>query len=253
MTPEKDLSLLLARPQLSSSSQKRVYELLSTPLDWPLVVEEARRYDIFPMLYHNLQAFDFAGVPDAVRVDLGRIFAGNALRNEILGQELAGVLVRLGSAGTPVIALKGIALTEALYGDIALRTCADIDLLVLPKHMTEAFNLLVSYGYEPEFSEPQLLNLLSRYGKDCSLVRHDGGRAHPLELHCGLIWGGPLERHLLDEIWSDAQPIKFRGVMALAMRSDWQFLYLALHAARHGPPSLKWLLDLDRLCRAQPI
>jgi hypothetical protein len=253
MTPEENLSLLLACQQLSPSLQKRVSDLLSGPLYWPRVIEKARKYDIFPLLYHNLQAFEFAGVPGPVRTDLGQIFAGNALRNELLAQELAGVLRRLGTAGVPVIALKGIALTESLYGDIALRTCADIDVLVPPKHLTEAFNLLVSDGYEPEFSEPPLLNLIFRYGKDCSLVRHDETHAYPLELHCGLIWGGPLERQLLDEIWSDARPIEFRGVTTLAMASDWQFLYLAVHAARHGPPSLKWLLDLDRLCRSQPI
>jgi hypothetical protein len=34
----------------------------------------------------------------------------------------------------------------------------------------------------------------------------------------------------------------------LALSPDWEFLYLATHAAKHGRLSLKWLVDLDRFC-----
>ena len=82
----------------------------------------------------NLKRLDFAGVPDSARAELACIFAVNALRNDLLAGELAGVLGLLGDAGVPVVALKGIALAESLYSDLALRTCADIDILgCLPK------------------------------------------------------------------------------------------------------------------------
>ncbi len=253
MAPEDELCLSLARGQLSPDIQRRARGLLAQPLRWPLILEHARTFDTLPLLYNNLRALDFEGVPDSVRAELERIFAVNALRNELLGQELARILRLLGYAGVPVMTLKGIALAEWLYGDIALRTCADIDILVPAKRTIEAFGLLVGSGYEPEFTEPPLLNLLARYGKDCTLTREDGTHMYPLELHCGLVWGGLPERALLNEIWSDARPITFRGAPALALSADWQFLYLAEHAARHGLPSLKWLLDLDRLCRLKSI
>jgi len=40
----------------------------------------------------------------------------------------------------------------------------------------------------------------------------------------------------------------FRGVPAFALSADWEFLYLTLHAARHGLLPLKWLVDIDRFC-----
>jgi len=33
------------------------------------------------------------------------------------------------------------------------------------------------------------------------------------------------------------------------MSPEWELLYLAVHAARHGGKMLKWFVDLDQLCR----
>jgi len=144
--------------------------------------------------------------------------------------------------------LKGVALGESLYGEPALRVCFDLDLLVPTKNMAEAFHLLLSSGYEAEFTQPRLLDVVVRYGKDCMVTRQDHVCAYALELHCGLLWGGSLERELLEEIWSEAARKSFHGVPAFALSAEWEFLYLAVHAARHGWLSLKWYVDLDRLC-----
>jgi Uncharacterised nucleotidyltransferase len=253
MTAEDELCVLMGRGHLSPEVRKRALELLARPIRWPLVLEHARAFDILPLLYRALRELDFGGVPDPIRTELERIFTVNALRNELLAEELARIVRILGDAGLPVIMLKGIALAESLYGDSSLRTHADIDILVPPNRFRESSELLVASGYRAESTEPPLLDLLARYGKDCTLTREDGMHTYLLELHCGLVWGGPLERPLLNEVWSDARAVTFRGIPALALSDDWQFLYLAEHAARHGPPSLKWLLDLDRLCRVQAI
>ena len=93
----------------------------------------------------------------------------------------------------------------------------------------------MSSGYQPKFTQPRLLDLAGRYGKDCMMMtRQDRMRAYQLELHCGLVWGGPLERELLEEIWSDAGRKSFYGVPAFALSAEWEFLYLAVHASRHG-------------------
>ena len=151
-------------------------------------------------------------------------------------------------AGIPAIPLKGIALAASLYEDPALRVFEDMDVLVPTDRAIEAFRLIVSSGYKPEFTQQFLLDLLVRYGKDCLLMRETPLCTYPLELHCGLVWGGTLERGLLKSIWSDATRETTYGVPALALSPDWEFLYLATHAARHGQDSLKWFIDLDRFC-----
>jgi len=249
MSPEDELCLLLARAQLSPEARERVLRLLAGPLQWPRLFERAKAYETFPLLYAGLRTLGFPGVPDSVRSEWTGIFGFNAVQNELLASELARILRLLGEAGIPVMPLKGVALGESLYGDHALRVCSDIDALVPPRHGVEAFHAVVSSGYRPKFTQPRLLDLVVRYGKDCMMMSRQGPLcAYMLELHCGLVWGGPLERELLEEVWSDAERKSFYGVPTFALSAEWEFLYLAVHATRHGGPSLKWLIDLDRLC-----
>jgi hypothetical protein len=248
IAPEDELCLLLAHAQLSPEARERTLRLLAGPLQWPRLFERAKRYQLFPLLYAGLRTLGFPRVPDPVRSEWTTIFQFNAIRNELLAMELARILLLLGNAGIPVMPLKGIALGESLYSDPALRVCADIDVLVPTKDVAEAFHLLVSSGYEAEFTQPRLLDLVVRYGKHCILTRQDRMRAYYLELHSGLLWGGQLERELLEEIWSDAGRRSFSGVPAFALSPEWEFLYLAVHAAQHGWLYLRWYVDLDRLC-----
>src|SRR5262249_19621365 len=61
------------------------------------------------------------------------------------------------------------------------------------------------------------------------------------------------ERRLTQEIWRDARATEFHGAPSFALSPEWEFLYLAVHAARHGAFQLKWLADLDQLCRPGAI
>ena len=246
---EERLCLLLARWPLSPQTEAEAQRLLAQPVAWPRLMKLVRTHEVLPLVYCSLKSFGFAGVAQPIQRELTDIFRHNAARNLLLAAELARVLRVLAEAGVPATPLKGIPLAERLYGDTALRVCSDIDLLVPLGHFAAAFQSLASAGYEAEFSLPKLVCLTARYGKDAGLMRQDGAQYYPLQLHAGLIWGGPVERRLSEEIWSDARATSFLGARAFALSAEWEFLYLAVHAARHGMFPLKWLVDLDRLCR----
>src|ERR1700737_748418 len=143
MAPEDQLCLLLARGQLTYNLQQKARELLDSPLQWPLILERAYSHQIFPLLYRNLRALGLPGIPDPIQTELKGAFLANALRNKLLAEELARLLALLGEAGIRVIPLKGITLAESLYGDAALRVCADIDILVPPDNVTQALHLIL--------------------------------------------------------------------------------------------------------------
>ena len=251
MTPEDELCLLLSRGDLTSGEETRARELVASLLRWPLILERAYTHQIYPLLYRNLRQLGFPNVPDEVQVELKGAYRRNALRNRLLAEELARLLRLLGDAKISAIPLKSMVLAEALYEDPVLRVCADIDILVPAHNVVAAHNLILSSGYSSQIAHPFFLNLLARYGKDCELMREDRLCTYPLDLHCGLLWGGRLERNLLKDIWRDAVPKTFYGVEAFALTPDWEFLYLATHAARHG--RLKWFVDLDRFCSRNPL
>src|SRR5437016_4110975 len=113
MAPEDQLCLLLLRWELSPDVERRALELLASPLGWQLLLERARAHEVLPLLYRNLEALGFAGVPEPVRAELADAYGNNAIRNVLLAKEVARVLALLGEAGVPVMPLKGTALAES--------------------------------------------------------------------------------------------------------------------------------------------
>src|SRR5207247_6924279 len=151
-------------------ADERARQLLARPLAWNQIQERVRAHEILPLLCWNLKRLGFPGVPPAVEAELADAYRNNALRNALLAKELSRVLAMLGEEGVPVMPLKGTPLAESLFGDPALRVCADIDILVPTRYATHAFRLILSSGYEAPFTHPSLLDLPARYGKDCGLV-----------------------------------------------------------------------------------
>jgi len=247
LSPEDQLCLLLARGRFSPAIAKRAVDRLEAGPNWDLVLQRLQAHGLIPLFYHRLQTLDFPGVPQPVREQLRRTFRNNAIWNVLLTQELVRLLTRLGAAGVPVIPLKGIALAESLYGDSALRTCIDLDILIHPRYAAESLRVLHASGYAHRCGTPAFFHRLVRHGKDCELRREDAHMVYPLEVHFGLIWGGPVERRLVADIWSNAVPRPFHGAPACALCPEWEFLHLAEHAARHRLSPLKWIVDLDWL------
>jgi len=253
-SPEVELCLLLSRTQLSPQAGERAQEILSRPLRWELLFERAKAFGLFPLVYTGLSTHGFPGLPDAVREEWTWIVQAHAIRTEFHANELARLLRLLGDARISVIPLKGIPLAESLYGDAALRLSDDIDLLVPVGQAIEAFHIVVSSGFQSELTRrPRLLELIVRYGKDCLLTRKDGVHTVFVELHSALVWGSSLDRWLLEQVWAEAQHVTFRGIPALALSAEWEFLYLAIMARRHSGSSLKWYTDLDRVCSRRSI
>ena len=248
---EAILLLLLARGTVAAGIEEQVRSLLRQDLAWDLVVADAKAQGVLPLLTRNLSRLGFPGVPAKVRAELEAAYQRNALRNALLARELSRLLELFGSAGVPVIPLKGVALAESLYGDPGLRVCSDLDVLV-PRHLVrEAFGLLLAHGYEREDRYPVQL------GDVDFLVRNSmeyGFRSSPpafpylLELHWDIAWRWRADAAMVDDIWADARPQVFDGVQVLAMSAEWELLYLAVHASRHRWQGVKWLADINEVC-----
>ena len=247
MTPEDQLCLLLARGQIEPDVQQRILEFLASALQWPLVLERAYAHQVYPLLYRNLRELGFPGVPDAVQAELKGAFLANALRNQLLAEELARLLGLLGEAGIPVIPLKGVTLAQSLYGDPASRVCADIDILVPPNTVPEALGLILASGYRDDFREPFFCDLVMRYGRHYDVVREDRAFSYLLELHWKFVHNSSKNDEAITDLWAEVRPKAFFGVGAYTLTPEWEFLYLAMHATDHQWQMLKWLVDVHEI------
>ncbi len=253
LSREDELCLLLARGKLNPEERARVLQFLAIPLQWPLLLERAYSHQVYPLIYRNLLEFGFPGVPEAVQAELKGQYLANALRNQLLAEELARLLGLLDEAEIRVIPLKGVALAQSLYGDVAARVCVDIDILVPPANVDQAISLLLASGYRAEPNDPYLSKLAVRHGRHFSMVREGRGISFLLELHWILVQHSSKNDEAVRDLWAEVHPRMFLDAHGFSLSPEWEFLYLCIHAVDHEWRSLKWLIDIHEIVSASPI
>lgn len=251
MTAGDRLIARLARAAVPPDARHRV-AALAADADWPATIERASAHGVAPLVAHHLDALGWPNVPAAARAALESIRRVNAARSLVMARALARVLDAFARAGVPAIPLKGVALAEAVYGDGALRVSSDIDVLVPPDEVPRAWRALEDLGYTRAEHEspvaPAELPMLLDSNIEYAFAPPDASGC-PVELHWGIAWRWPREAAALADLRATARPHAFHGSPALALGGDWPLLYLAVHAARHRWDTLKWLVDVDAICR----
>lgn len=122
-------------------------------LDWDYILNHRSLYCITPLLFRNLK--EIAGenaVPQSVMDNLAARYVLTFYQNMQIRDQLQEVLDRLNDEGIPVILLKGIALAQIVYSDIALRPIADIDLLAKKADLPVIAEVLLRLDYVPSLS-----------------------------------------------------------------------------------------------------
>lgn len=236
---EDQVLLCTADPHVTPERQKQLSLLLTSPLDWERVVTLAERHEVVPLLSRYLQAVPAEMVPDAVREILAVRTRENLVRNLQLQRELLRVLGALNYATIPVIPLKGPWLGEFLYGDVALRTTGDLDLLVWRKDLDRAEQVLKDLGYtygRPREHEEESYHY--------TFVRDDQ-RTLPVlvELHWDIV-RAHIARCDMEDVWKAASRNEWHGREIWTMSAADLFLILCQNAAKDTFGFLKQLVDI---------
>jgi hypothetical protein len=82
----------------------------------------------------------------------------------------------------------------------------------------------------------------------CAFVRQHLEFRYVVDLHWHVAWRWPAEAAALADLWAGARSVPFHGGEAWALSPEWEFLFLAVHAARHRWQPLKWLVDMHEIC-----
>lgn len=251
MPPEQRALSLLSRLELQPDITDRLLGLLEQPIVWRVIVQRAYAHGVFPTVARNLSRLGWPRVPGQIRQELEGSERLNAVRNRLLARGLHGILERLGQAGIAAIPLKGVALAESLYGDVTLRACSDLDVLVPRQAVGRVLDLLRADGYRSAdrySTGPEEIDRLLRSNMEYCLASPPGPFRYLLELHWDIAWRWRADSEMVDDLWADARPGAVLGAEAWALSPEWELLYLALHAARHRWSALKWLVDIHEIC-----
>ena len=251
MTDADRLLRILARGGLPADLEDRARGLTGT-VSWSRLFDRAEAHGVVPLAARSLAALGWPDVPSPVRAAFEAARRINAARNALVARALGRVLEGLGRVGLPAIPLKGVALSESLYGDAALRVSADLDVLVPRECVAPAWTVLGELGYAAADREDRVeaseLGLLLESNIEYAFASPEAAGC-PVELHWDIAWRWPHSASAIADLWADARPRPFRGAPAHALSHEWELLYLAAHAARHRWDALKWLVDIHQVCR----
>ncbi|MGX9727267.1 MAG: nucleotidyltransferase family protein [Candidatus Electronema sp. VV] len=118
--------------------------------DWTLLLHEAEREGMAPLLHKHLGAVGWGGAPEPFRRALQSLRLRSRHANGIRSRATAEIISVCAAEGINLLAVKGIALADAVYSEPGLRPMRDIDLLLRHEDAARAEELLLTLGWQQE-------------------------------------------------------------------------------------------------------
>ncbi len=206
---------------------------------------QLRSFKFLPFLYPRAAEL---GISENRRAQIEELYRGNQLRNLQLLNTVSAILEEINAAGIPVIALKGLVLTEHYYQDRGLRFVEDFDFMVPVTQAERILGILLARGWQPaqELSPEMLckrtgLSLQNATGQKIDLHWHLVNRV-------GLVQQSP---HLF---WGQSVQTTVGGVTCRILSPTDHLFHIAINGLRRGsPPRLVWVADALIILQKQPI
>ncbi len=227
-------------------NRQRLAGLLQS-VDWARLFVLAEEHGVVGHLAAGVRGFEENLVPPEIRqalVDRQRAQIFFSLR---LTAELFCILDRFTSAGIGALVVKGPALAVQAYGDPAMRSYGDLDLLVRQRDIRRATELMSAAGFTPAvplsaidagkipgqylFSKPDS-RLIVELHNDCTL------RYFPRRL--------PPEKFFARQI-----RVRLDAHEAPALAVEDELVLICIHGAKHLWERLMWIADVAALVSRQ--
>ena len=251
MKNEIELLLCCARTRLDSDTIKKIDSLVQREIDWEILVQSALIHRVMPLLYQNLQKTCPQAVPRDTLEKLRTYFLTNTGRNLAFTTKLLELIKLFKENGITAIPFKGPVLAEFVYGDLALRQFADLDILIYRDDVLNAYQLLLSKGYRPEVSlnaEQVKAYLKTEY----SLAAADKDSKVIVELHwevTGRYTGYSFDR---DHLENRLETVTLSGKKMRQFPAEDLLVYLCIHGSKDSWNNLDSICCVAELIHSRP-
>lgn len=210
-----------------------------------LLVRLAARHRVIPDLHAALESIRGA-VPDPLWLKVHNLHLRKAADNHMLFGDLVRLVELLARKEVPAVVFRGPVMALALYGDLAKRQFADVDLLIRRRHVAAATEVLVAEGYTPQFR--------LRRGQQAALVHFQDERffiraadRRCVDLHWRLLPRCFAFERSEKRLWERCVPFRVGDATLAGLSDEDLALFLCIHGAKHGWAQLALVKDLARL------
>lgn len=251
---EDKLLLLCCRTEIGGKGGNTINEIEINKIDWNCFLDKAREEGVSPVVFLMLPGIviDKNIVPGYVTDELKKDYYLTAKKNILTLNALGNILDVFNKAGLKVIVLKGAALAETVYGNLALRSMSDVDLLVKKEDLYRINEQLNGLGYFPTDRSIDDVDLSSTYLTSLD-YRNPLGNSPSLHIHWHFVNSTiPNESYMrqikMEDIWRDAVRTNIANTETWVMSPHHLIIHLAEHALRvtHSLSKLSYFCDIDR-------
>lgn len=245
LDPEQRALCLAARTAQDPNARDRLAGSIAEGLDWERLWDLAHLHEVVPLVGAMMLAVGGDTVPAAWRIRTTRRRHVTLRANGRLADTLFEVLAALDAAGVPAMPVKGLVIADELYGDVAARPCADLDVLVRPADLARARAVLADRGFAQR-AAPRYKALVHQF-HDPAWGRGIGADHIRLELHWAL-WADSDRRLGATGLWDRSRTTTLldRPIRTLSLEDT--LLHLAIHRTRSAL-RLRWVVDIAELLR----
>lgn len=167
-------------------------------------------------------------------------------RNQMLLDQARRVAEAMGSAGIPVLFLKGMAALLSIYSDPGLRAMKDLDVLVPTRDADRAILILESLGFRfrDKFAGFEYVRF---YTHGAEYYSENFGK---IDLHWNAFHDIRVEE--ADRlIWRESREADLKGSRVRIPKAEFFLIHTLLAAARFGGAGdMRWMMDAAALIRS---
>ncbi|WHY85174.1 nucleotidyltransferase family protein [Neobacillus novalis] len=215
-------------------------------IDWNLFLDLSMHHRIYPSIYPKLKMLDVKWIPENVMNILGQQYKRNTFHMLHLSAEMEKISQLFSDSKMRLLNLKGPVLASDLYGDLSLRTCGDLDVLVPIQDLDRADQLLLNEGY---VKDDYIQTILGDWKwRHHHVTYYHSQKQIKIEIHWRLN-PGPGKEPRFDELWERKRRSSLTNSPVYYLGREDLFLFLVSHGARHGWSRLRWLTDIDKILK----
>lgn len=247
LAPEfRALCVATGAAALGTASEAELADALSKVQSWPDFVQGAFQHRVASIVFPKLLSVGRAGLPEEHLAALRTGMLVNAGRGLHQFSELKRLQHLFGQAGQRFIVLKGMPLSQLIYGDPLKRGVGDMDLLIDPAGFVACHDIMLGAGYRLKGSLDSAVppEAVRQFMSDLAYL-HPNGQV--VELHLRLFDNHTIFEKPFAEIGRDRGEVSVMGARFATLPARLLPPYLAEHGAGHCWDRLCWLADLALL------
>ena len=252
-TEEDHLLLYCCRTEIGDKGEDALIEIQRNKIDWDCFLEKTRGEGVSPLAFLRLPkiVINKDDIPRYVAERLKQGYYLNATKNALIFKELGRVLETFKKTGLQVIVLKGAALAETVYGNLALRPMSDVDLLVKKEDLYHIDEQLKILGY---FSSDRAVNDIDFSSTYLTTLDYRSSFKNfpSFHIHWHFVNSTiPNEYYTknikMEDIWQDAEKTNIANVETWVMAPHHLLIHLSEHALRvtHSLGKLSFFCDIN--------